>query len=90
MAASRRSRRRALCTIAVLPGLLAGVAWPLAAAARGYPAKPIRVVVPYAAGGATDILGRMVSARLQEAWRPSPASRCGQSVLTCETLPPGE
>ncbi len=43
--------------------LLAG-----AAQAQGYPAKPIRIVVPYSAGGTVDILGRLVGAKLQAAW----------------------
>jgi len=46
---------------------------PLPAAAQAYPSKPIKVIVPYAPGGATDILGRMVAAKLQESW--------GQSVV---------
>jgi tripartite-type tricarboxylate transporter receptor subunit TctC len=35
--------------------------------AQAWPSKPIRYIVPFAAGGTTDILGRMVSAKLSEA-----------------------
>lgn len=34
------------------------------ATAQGYPARPVHLVVPQASGGATDILGRLVSERL--------------------------
>nr|WP_145549520.1 tripartite tricarboxylate transporter substrate binding protein [Variovorax boronicumulans] len=50
-----------------IPALAAAalLAWlPLAAAASDYPAKPIRIVVPYAAGGSTDTLARIVAERL--------------------------
>src|SRR3546814_20703149 len=36
------------------------------AMAASYPDKPIRVLVPYAPGGATDILARMVGTQLSE------------------------
>jgi tripartite-type tricarboxylate transporter receptor subunit TctC len=35
--------------------------------AQTYPNKPIRVIVPYAAGGAVDALARIIAAKLQEA-----------------------
>jgi tripartite-type tricarboxylate transporter receptor subunit TctC len=37
--------------------------------AQGYPAKPIRVVVPYAPGGATDLTGRTVGAKMSETFK---------------------
>ena len=36
--------------------------------AQIYPNKPIRIVVPYAAGGTSDILARQIGPRLSEAW----------------------
>ena len=38
------------------------------AAAQNYPAKSIRMIVPFASGGPTDILARSVGMRLSEAW----------------------
>ena len=38
-------------------------------AAQGYPARPIRVVVPYAPGGATDLTARLVGQKMQEAMK---------------------
>jgi tripartite-type tricarboxylate transporter receptor subunit TctC len=36
--------------------------------ADGYPAKPIRIVVPYPPGGFNDTLARIVGSRLTAAW----------------------
>jgi tripartite-type tricarboxylate transporter receptor subunit TctC len=41
--------------------------------AAQYPVRPIRVIVPFAPGGATDILARVTGKRLSEVW--------GQSVI---------
>lgn len=39
-----------------------------AAQAQSYPSKPIRFIVPYAAGGNTDILARAVAQRITDNW----------------------
>lgn len=36
-----------------------------------YPNKPVRVVVPYAAGGSNDIVSRTITPKLSEAWKQS-------------------
>jgi tripartite-type tricarboxylate transporter receptor subunit TctC len=38
------------------------------AAAQQYPAKPIRVILPFAPGGPTDLLGRVVGQKMTESW----------------------
>ena len=38
------------------------------AAAQGYPSKPIKIIVPFTPGSATDIMGRIVGERLNAAW----------------------
>ena len=49
------------------------LALPLAALAQAWPQKPVRIIVPYPAGGTSDILARTVSVKLGEIW--------GQSVV---------
>jgi len=36
--------------------------------AQAYPSKPIRIIVPYAAGGTSDILARQIGPELNKAW----------------------
>jgi tripartite-type tricarboxylate transporter receptor subunit TctC len=51
---------------AILAGLLSFFA--AAVFSQTYPNKPIRLVVPYAAGGTSDILARQIGPKLTEAW----------------------
>src|SRR5712691_6307876 len=43
-------------------------AWCTSASAQSYPSKPIHIIVPFAAGGITDVVGRALGQRLTEAW----------------------
>ena len=38
--------------------------------AQKFPSGPVRIVVPFPAGGATDVLGRVLSIHLQNLWGP--------------------
>jgi tripartite-type tricarboxylate transporter receptor subunit TctC len=46
------------------------VAWvalcPISATAQDYPARPVTMIIPFAAGGPTDVLGRIVGTRMAE------------------------
>ncbi len=41
--------------------------------AQAYPVKPVKMIMPFPAGGPTDILGRLIGQRLSDSW--------GQNVL---------
>src|SRR2546423_3685878 len=57
-------------TLVVLAALLPAEA----ALAQTYPNKPIRMIVPFTAGGPTDVIARIVAQKLSEDW--------GQQVVT--------
>lgn len=65
----RLSLRRSLWLLAALSALVGAVP----AAAQNFPSRPIRIVVPFPAGGSTDTLTRLVGQHLSQRW--------GQPVL---------
>ena len=64
--------RRTLAALAT--AMLAGAAlFPATAAAQAWPSKPIRMVVPFVAGGGADATARMIALKMQE--------RLGQQIV---------
>ena len=57
--------------LAIVVALASGL--PVTASAQTFPSKPIRIVVPFPAGGTSDILTRLIGGKMNEAW--------GQQVL---------
>ena len=66
--------RRTFCS-----ALAAGALAPGLALAQAYPSKPIRLIVPFPPGGGTDILSRLVAAKLTEVtkWTVVAENRAG-------------
>ena len=76
--------------------LAALLAAPLIACAQSYPSKPVRIIVPFAPGGGSDLAGRLVAAKLSERMgtqfivenRPGAGSNLG-AVIAVKAPPDG-
>lgn len=74
---------------AALIGTALGAAAPAWAQTGAFPNKPMRIIVPYPAGGATDVSSRLVAQRLQEEFkqnvivenRPGASGNLGMAAL---------
>lgn len=60
------SRRRVLLAGATIA--LAGLGSSLEAAAQEFPKGPVKIIIPFAPGGPTDTVGRLIAQKLQEIW----------------------
>jgi tripartite-type tricarboxylate transporter receptor subunit TctC len=82
MTTNRRTIIKRACTI--LLGLASGLA-----SAQGYPTKPVKIIVPFAAGGSTDVIFRVLSVELGRKLgqpivlenRPGGAASIGMNVV---------
>jgi tripartite-type tricarboxylate transporter receptor subunit TctC len=58
---------------AIWSGVAVALVWAGAACAQNFPTKPVRYVIPFAAGTGNDIVGRLLTDRLSRLW--------GQNVI---------
>ena len=75
--------------VRILAVLALGLLPASTAYAQGYPNKPVRIVVPFTAGSATDILARTIGQKLSELWgqpvvidnRPGAGGTIGAAIV---------
>lgn len=80
-----------LATVGIVIGLAAGSSF-----ARDFPRGPVTIIIPFGAGGSTDILARTLAVELSEMWdkpvivenRPGAGSMIGAAALS-QALPDG-
>jgi len=83
------NRRSAMGRVVSTIALAALMACGINAQAADYPSKPIRIVVPYPAGGGTDTIARLISSQLSQRWgqsvnvdnRPGASGMLGNDIV---------
>src|SRR5262245_4301502 len=98
MRRGRKSVLRSLAVSCVVAALFSASAWAQGrdASANGYPGKPVRMIVPLAPGGGSDIVGRILAQALTQHWgqtvvvdnRPGAGSTLG-TTLAARAAPDG-
>jgi tripartite-type tricarboxylate transporter receptor subunit TctC len=90
-------RRRRHAAAAFLGAMCAALAAPAAALAQAYPAKPVTLIVPWPAGGATDIAMRAIAEGAQKHLgqnividnKPGASGTLGPAVMAANAKPDG-
>ena len=86
-----------VCSLSTVAALaITGAALPAATSAQNYPTKSIRLIVPFPPGGSTDLMGRVLGAKLGEAFghqvvvenRPGASGMIGNE-LVARAVPDG-
>lgn len=70
---NRRTSLALSCLTSIMLTTSASLSWAQANAAAPWPTQPVKIIVPYAAGGTTDIAARILASELSKKW--------GQPVL---------
>lgn len=89
MSAKIGRRRMLVMTMQAAAALGFGVSSRVAWGAESYPSRPITIVVPFSAGGVTDVLARVIAQHLSEDWhvaavvenRPGAGGNIGAAVV---------
>src|SRR5258708_25932634 len=92
----RRGAHRFVHAVMAISTLLTSAFWCIGAFAQSYPTRPIKLVVPFPAGGPADVLGRLITQKLSESFgspvivdKLSGANRIIRTALASKTAPYG-
>src|SRR5690349_24300795 len=61
---------RSVALVAFALTLAPMLSWPAALQAQDYPTRPVRIIVPFGAGGPADVYSRVLAQHLSDALKP--------------------